>query len=101
MRWDSKQLPALMAAEGISGWFLRVLHDGVITAGDELRPVELGPGVTVAEVMRVTYGEGRDDADAIRRVLAVDELAESWYEALAYTARARGIAIGPSGAAAR
>ena len=42
----------------------------------------------------------RAAAEAIRRVLAVDELAESWYEALAYTARARGIAIGQSGAAA-
>lgn len=99
-RWNAKELPALMAAEGISGWYLRVLREGAITAGDELRPVDPAPGVTVAETMRVTYGEGRDDADAIRRVLAVDELAESWYEALAYMARARGITIGPSGAAA-
>ena len=101
VRWRSKELPVLMASEGISGWFVRVLHDGVVTAGDELRPVEQGPGVTVAEVMRVTYGGGRDDAEAIRRILAVDELAESWYEALAYTARARGHAIGPSSASAR
>ena len=82
-----------MAAEGISGWFLRVLHAGVITAGDELRLVERGSGISVAEVMRVTYGDGRDDAEAVRRVLAVDELAESWYEALAYMSRARGIAL--------
>jgi MOSC domain-containing protein YiiM len=93
MRWDCKELPAMMASEGTSGWHLRVLHEGVITAGDELRPVETGDGATVAEVMRVTYGDGRDDAEAIRRVLALDELAEAWYEALTYMSRARGIAL--------
>ena len=93
VRWGSKQLPALMASEGISGWFLRVVHEGVITAGDELRLIERGSDVTVAEVMRVTYGDGRDDGEAVRRVLAVDELAEAWYEALAYMSRARGIGL--------
>ena len=101
VRWDSKQLPALMAVEGNSGWVLRVLHQGVITAGDELRPVAPGSGVTVSEVMRVTYGDGRDDAAAVRRVLATDDLAEAWYEALAYMARARGIAIGSADDATR
>lgn len=100
-RWDAKDLPALMAWEGISGWYLRVLREGEITAGDEMRTVDPGSGVTVAEVMRVTYGSGRDDTDAIRRVLAVDELAESWYEALFDLSRARGIALSEPAEGAR
>ena len=52
-----------MAWEGISGWYLRVLRAGEITAGDEMRAVDPGSGVTVAEVMRVTYGSGRETWD--------------------------------------
>jgi len=92
-RWGVKDLPAIMASEGISGWYLRVVSEGEISAGDELRKVEQGSEVTIAEVMRVTYGSGRDDAAAIRRVLDVDELAEAWYEALVHLSRGRGIAL--------
>ena len=92
-RWGVKDLPALMAAEGISGWYLRVVREGSISAGDELRPAGQSSDVTVAEVMRVTYGSGRDDAAAIRRVIDVDDLAEAWYEALVTLSRGRGIAL--------
>jgi MOSC domain-containing protein YiiM len=79
-RWG-RGLPARMAREAISGYYLRVLDPGEVTAGDRVDLVERRSDVSVAEVMRVTYVD-RDDAAALARVLAVPELAEQWRRAL-------------------
>jgi MOSC domain-containing protein YiiM len=76
-RWGSRRLPNLMAKEGRSGFYLRVLHSGAVRAGDELRLVDRRSEVSVADVMRVTYVE-RDDDELIARVMEVPELAEQW-----------------------
>jgi MOSC domain-containing protein YiiM len=76
-RWGRKELPALMATRGISGWYFRVLETGDVGVGDTLELVERRSEVSIAEVMRVTYRD-RKDAEAIARVLAVPELAEAW-----------------------
>ena len=81
-RWGKRSLPARMAKELRSGWYLRVLGAGRVGAGDELRLVERVSDLPIAEVMRVTYVD-KGDVEAIRRVLAVDELAEAWREPLA------------------
>ena len=81
-RWGKRSLPARMAKELRSGWYLRVLRAGVVQAGDELRLTERLGDVSIAEVMRVTYVD-KDDVPALRRVLAVPELAEAWRESLA------------------
>lgn len=76
-RWGKRRLPALMAKEMRSGFYLRVLRPGQIAAGDELRLIERVSDVPVAEVVRVTY-VAKGDAPAIERVLAVPELADAW-----------------------
>lgn len=80
-RWGKRSLITRMAKECRSGWYLRVLDTGAIAAGDELRLVERGSAITIAEVMRVTFVD-RDDGEAIERVLAVPELAAQWRGAL-------------------
>jgi MOSC domain-containing protein YiiM len=80
-RWGHKQLPAILARESISGYYLRVLRPGVVSAGDELLLVERRSEVSVADVMRVTYTDRRN-SEAIRAVLEADDLATSWHEAL-------------------
>lgn len=80
-RWGHKALPDLMAKAGISGFYLRVLEDGNVRAGDELTLVDRRSDVTVAEVMRVTYRDRRD-RDALARVIAVPELASGWRTSL-------------------
>ena len=88
-RWGKRTLPGRMAKEQRSGWYLRVLRAGTVAAGDELRLLERVSEISVAEVMRVTYVD-KADLPALRRVLAVPELAEAWREALAVqAARAR------------
>ena len=78
-RWGHRQLPGILARECISGYYLRVLEPGVVAAGDELRLTERRSAVSVADVMRVTYTERRS-SEAIRAVLAADDLAASWHE---------------------
>jgi MOSC domain-containing protein YiiM len=80
-RWGKRRLPARMAKELRSGWYLRVLGAGKVQAGDELRLTERVSEVSIAEVLRVTYVD-KQDAEARRRVVAVPELAEAWAEAL-------------------
>jgi MOSC domain-containing protein YiiM len=85
-RWGRKDLPARMARGGASGWYYRVLSEGKVSAGDELRLTDRTSDVTVAEVMRVTYRDRRD-SEAIERALAVRELAAQWRRGLLTLAR--------------
>ena len=87
-RWGKRSLPARMAKELRSGWYLRVLRAGRVQAGDELRLTERVSDVSIAEVMRVTYVD-KGDLPALRRVLQVPELAEAWREPLAHQLAAR------------
>ena len=71
-----------------SGWYLRVLEEGEIQAGDELSLVERPhPEWTVAEASRVMYGVRADPAAAVE-LAALDELSASWKRTL--TLRASG-----------
>ncbi len=83
-RWGSRKLPAVLAREGISGWYFRVLRPGNVAAGDALELCERDGIVSVADVMAVTYGDARADTKLLRRVLAAPALAEQWRSALAY-----------------
>jgi MOSC domain-containing protein YiiM len=91
-RHRRKEMPAIMARAGISGWYFRVLTEGAVQAGDELRLTERVSDISVAEVMRVTYRD-RDDPDALIDVLAVPELAAQWREGLEYLARRQGLPV--------
>jgi MOSC domain-containing protein YiiM len=76
-RWGHKTLPDLMAKAGISGFYLRVLEEGEVRAGDELRLIERRALVTVGEVMRVTYRDRRHRT-GLAAAAAVPELAAQW-----------------------
>lgn len=80
-RWRRRRLPAAMAREGRSGWYFRVLREGEVQSGDELRLTERVSAVTIAEVMRVTFVD-RKDAEGRARVTSVPELAGEWRDAM-------------------
>ena len=77
-RWGHKSLPDLMAKAGMSGFYLRVLEEGHVRAGDRLALTDRRSDVTVAEVMRLIYRDRRD-REGLARVLAVPELAAGWH----------------------
>jgi MOSC domain-containing protein YiiM len=81
VRWSSKTLVRLMGEDLKAGFYFRVLEPGTVGAGDTLHLRDRVSDVTVAEVLRVTYRD-RHDAEALRAVHAVPELAQQWRNAL-------------------
>jgi MOSC domain-containing protein YiiM len=72
-----KDLPELIHANGFSGFYLRVLREGVVRAGDAITLVERHPaGVTIAFVNELLYRRRTARAD-FERALAVEALAEA------------------------
>ncbi len=82
-RWDRPDLPKLVVASGRSGWYLRVIDEGQVEAGDPLRLLDRPfPHWTIARVNDVTYGLGAttdEDRDALASCPA---LARSWQRAV-------------------
>ncbi|GAB2698973.1 MOSC domain-containing protein [Paenibacillus thermoaerophilus] len=82
-RYQRESMPAEVAQTGYTGFYLRVLEEGVVDpAGAVLEPVGTDPqGMTVAEAHAIMYFR-KTDKDAIRKLLAVDALAQSWRQTL-------------------
>jgi len=61
-----------------SGFYLAVLEEGTVQAGDTLSYVERSTqGISVADVMRL-YAFDKDDWATMRRVVEIEALPESW-----------------------
>jgi len=76
-RYDRKDLAVMVQDTGYTGYLLRIVTNGVMRAGDEMRLIQRDShGVTVAEAGRVVNVDRNDFATA-RRVLAVDALGAS------------------------
>lgn len=71
-------LEAEVRASGFTGFYFRVLTPGIVTAGSRLTlEAAHQAGVTIEEANRIMHRD-KDDAEGLRRLLAVDALAESW-----------------------
>ncbi len=65
-------------ASGRLGFYLRVLEEGDVGAGDVIERVKTNPGqVSVREIARLLYFD-RDNLDKIRQVLRLRALAQAW-----------------------
>ena len=65
-----------------TGFYLSVLKEGEVGAGDELELIERNAaGVKVVEVTRL-YSSDKDNVEVLRRLIALEELPESWREYL-------------------
>jgi MOSC domain-containing protein YiiM len=63
-----------------SGFYLSVLREGEVGAGDEFELLEKnGSGVRVVDVTRL-YSSDRENVDLLRRAIATEALPESWKE---------------------
>ncbi|MBB6669212.1 MOSC domain-containing protein [Cohnella nanjingensis] len=82
MKWGLDELPALVLDTGATGFYLRVLEPGLVSPGPLTLIAQHPAGLTVAEANRIMHKDKRD-ADGIRRLLAVDALADSWRDSLA------------------
>ena len=65
-------------ASGRTGFYLRVLAEGQLATGAVIAPIKrASASVPVAEIARL-YRDGTDNADVLRRVAAIEALAEGW-----------------------
>jgi ferredoxin-NADP reductase/MOSC domain-containing protein YiiM len=78
IRMDNPQIPALLISHHRPGFYLRVLHEGIVQAGDEIVQVAAGPeAMTVAEVDALLYLPGHSRQQVLR-ALRIPALPDSW-----------------------
>ncbi|BCJ73074.1 sulfurase [Catellatospora sp. IY07-71] len=82
LRMGEPRLPALLVAHHRPGFYLRVLTEGLVQAGDEFVKLSTGPeAMTVAEIDALLYlpGHPRDGAE---RALRIPALSPGWQESM-------------------
>ena len=78
IRMDEPAMPSLLVAHHRPGFYLRVLEEGVVEAGDPIDKVLSGPeGLTVAEIDALLYLPNRS-RPTLQRALRVPALSEGW-----------------------
>src|SRR4051812_49388038 len=85
IRLNDPRMPALLTSSGRPGFYLRVLQEGEVGAGDEIVKVALAKErMTVAEINALLYSS--DHArDRLERALQIEALSPGWrgsFEAL-------------------
>jgi ferredoxin-NADP reductase/MOSC domain-containing protein YiiM len=78
IRMDDPRIPALLVSHHRPGFYLRVLREGRVQAGDEIVPVASGPeDLTVAGVDALLYLPGHS-RERVRQALRIPALPEGW-----------------------
>ena len=78
IRMDEPAMPSLLVSHHRPGFYLRVIEEGTIAAGDAIEQVAEGPErLTVAEIDGLLYLPNRS-RDTLARALRVPALSEGW-----------------------
>jgi ferredoxin-NADP reductase/MOSC domain-containing protein YiiM len=78
LRMGEPQLPALLVSHHRPGFYLRVIAEGHVTAGDEIVKTRSGPGdLSVAATDALLYLPGRD-REQLRVAVAIPALSPGW-----------------------
>src|SRR5918999_863329 len=78
LRLEEPRMPALLYSHGRPGFYMRVLEEGEVGAGDEIERIAVGPeAMSVREVSGLLYLPGHTSA-GLRRALAIPALSEGW-----------------------
>jgi ferredoxin-NADP reductase/MOSC domain-containing protein YiiM len=78
IRMNEPQMAALLVARGRPGFYLRVLEEGQVEAGDEIVQVAVGPErMTVFEINALLYMPGHPRSQ-LERALRIPALSAGW-----------------------
>ncbi len=78
LRMSEPRMPALVVAHHRPGFYLRVIEEGDVGAGDAIERVERGPeAMTVADIDALLYLPGHAPRD-LTRALRIPALSEGW-----------------------
>jgi ferredoxin-NADP reductase/MOSC domain-containing protein YiiM/ferredoxin len=79
IRMNEPRMPALLVSRGRPGFYLRVLEEGEVEAGDEIVQVATAPErMSVAEINDLLYKPGHA-ASQLERALRVAALSPGWH----------------------
>ncbi|WP_328333312.1 MOSC and FAD-binding oxidoreductase domain-containing protein [Kribbella sp. NBC_00382] len=80
MRLGEPELPSLLVAHHRPGFYLRVIKEGRVEAGDEIIRTQVGPeALSVADVDALLYLPNRDEAK-LQRSLNISALSPGWQQ---------------------
>jgi ferredoxin-NADP reductase/MOSC domain-containing protein YiiM len=100
IRMNDPQIPALLVSHHRPGFYLRVLREGAVQAGDDIVPVATGPqAMTVAETDALLYLPGHPRKQLLR-ALQIPALSPGWkasFQAMLDEPEAGGAAEGNAG----
>jgi ferredoxin-NADP reductase/MOSC domain-containing protein YiiM len=100
IRMDDPRIPALLVSRHRPGFYLRVLREGAVQAGDEIEQVTSGPqAMTVAETDALLYLPGHPRKQLLR-ALRIPALSQGWkasFRAMLDQPEAGGAAEGNAG----
>ena len=103
IRLNEPQMAALLVARGRPGFYLRVLEEGQVEAGDEIVQVGVGPErMTVFEINALLYMPGHSRSQ-LERALRIPQLIAGWrgsFQALLAQEQGGGVTTGNAGLAA-
>jgi MOSC domain-containing protein YiiM len=81
-RWRMHELTGYVLVRGRTGWYLRVLEEGFIEAGEAVQLIERrNPGWTIARANKVIYQQ-KDDPALILELAEVPRLSAAWVREL-------------------
>jgi ferredoxin-NADP reductase len=99
MRMAEPQLPSLLVAHRRPGFYLRVLTEGHVSAGDEIVRTSRGPhAMSVADVDALLYLPGHDAA-RLEAAIDIPALSPGWRESFRSMLRSDTAAPRPAGVA--
>jgi ferredoxin-NADP reductase/MOSC domain-containing protein YiiM len=82
IRMNNAQMPALLVSHKRPGFYLRVIDEGEVAAGDEIVKVADGPEqITVAEIDALLYLPGHS-RELLKRAIQIPPLSEGWKASL-------------------
>jgi MOSC domain-containing protein YiiM len=77
-KYGRTDMPLLVQNSGYTGYYFRVLEEGLVAKGDPIILLERSAyGITVSDANRVMYQE-RTNRQAMEQMLAIPELSSSW-----------------------
>jgi ferredoxin-NADP reductase/MOSC domain-containing protein YiiM len=80
LRLGEPELPALLVSHHRPGFYMRVITEGHIRAGDRIVKTRTGPGaLTVTDIDALLYLPGHDP-DQLRRALQIPALSPGWQQ---------------------
>jgi MOSC domain-containing protein YiiM len=83
IRFGLEDMPDRFLESGRTGFYFAVIDEGELGEGDAVQPIHRDANrVSVSDVLRLCYGDGRQDAQFLQRALNIEALPPGWRKRL-------------------